>query len=58
MRIIRRRAVLTGIGATTIARKAGAQAKSLTLLAHPVIRSVAEATEGGDITAAWRGRTA
>jgi multiple sugar transport system substrate-binding protein len=57
MRIIRRRAVLTGIGTTAIASKARAQAKFLTLLAHPVIRSVSEATQGGDITAAWRGRT-
>ena len=52
-----RRAVLAGVGAAALASKARGQAKSLTLLAHPVIRSVAEAPQGGDITAGWRQRT-
>ena len=52
-----RRAVLAGVGAAALAAKARGQAKSLTLLAHPVIRSVAEAPQGGDITAGWRQRT-
>src|SRR5579871_5711617 len=57
MRAVPRRAVLAGAGAAALASKARAQAKSLTLLAHPVIRSVAEAAQGGDITAGWRQRT-
>jgi multiple sugar transport system substrate-binding protein len=57
MRALPRRAVLAGVGAATFVAKVRAQAKSLTLLAHPVIRSVAEAPQGGDITAGWRQRT-
>jgi multiple sugar transport system substrate-binding protein len=34
-----------------------AEGTTVTLLAHPVIRSVAEGVQGGDITAAWRKRT-
>ncbi len=57
MPAVPRRALLAGAGAAALTTKAHAQTKSLTLLAHPVIRSVAEASQGGDITAAWRQRT-
>ena len=53
-----RRAVLAGTASAALATTTRAQtAPSLTVLAHPVIRHVAEAPQGGDITAAWRQRT-
>ncbi len=55
---INRRTLLGGLVGAGFASKAWAQApKTLTLLAHPVIRSVAEGAQAGDITEAWRSRT-
>jgi multiple sugar transport system substrate-binding protein len=52
-----RRVVLGGLAANLLALRAQAEGTTVTLLAHPVIRSVAEGPQGGDITAAWRKRT-
>jgi multiple sugar transport system substrate-binding protein len=53
-----RRSILAGaatLAAPRIGRGQGAP--SLTLLAHPVLKSVAVSTIAGDITASWRERT-
>ncbi len=55
--LIGRRTVLGGLTAAGFVGAARAEALSLTMLAHPVMRSVSEGAQGGDITAAWRKRT-
>lgn len=52
-----RRAVLGGLAASGLVTGARAAGTTVTLLAHPVIRHVATAPQGGDITAAWHART-
>lgn len=57
---VSRRGVLAGLAAAGVVRPSLAPAatpQSLTLLAHPVIQSVATGAQGGDITQAWRTRT-
>jgi multiple sugar transport system substrate-binding protein len=57
--LISRRAILGGLagGSLVLASGVRAQSRSITMLAHPVIRSVAVGTLAGDITERWRERT-
>ncbi|SEF00848.1 multiple sugar transport system substrate-binding protein [Rhizobiales bacterium GAS188] len=59
-RRVSRRRVLAGLaaaGAVRPGRAPAATPQSLTLLAHPVIQSVATGAQAGDITEGWRTRT-
>ena len=58
-RKIGRRGVLAGLAGSAFLPKLAeaANPQSLTLLAHPVIQSVATGSQAGDITEAWRTRT-
>ena len=54
---IGRRTMVGGVAAAGLLPRARAQGAPITLLAHPVIRSVSDGPQGGDITASWRKRT-